>query len=165
MGHSGNTNGLLAERVHAGKKVFRSFYEHLISFFFLGPVRCFIAAGSRPTDCCESKLTTAAGPSQPAAHFPGSPLKHAGGQCLIRRASGLFRERKHVRPFAEAHHITHNNMIINITECRACCWLHEEVEVVLFSLFHAVSCSELFFLRVMDCLIRSSSMSWCAKGN
>lgn len=38
VGHSGNTNGLLAERVHAGEKVFRSFYEHLISFFFLSPV-------------------------------------------------------------------------------------------------------------------------------
>lgn len=35
--------------------------------------------------------------------------------------------------------------------------------MVSFSWFHAASRSELFFLCVMDCLIRSSSMSWCAK--
>lgn len=153
MGHSGNTNGLLAERVHAGEKVFRSFYEHLISFFFprsCSLARCFIAAGSRPTDCCESKLTTAAGPSQPAAHFPGSPLKHAGGQCLIRRASGLFRERKHVRPFAEAHHITHNNMIINIT------WS------VVLTAGYTRRLKWFCFPGSMQCLARScfSSVSW-----
>lgn len=52
--------------------------------------------------------------------LPGSPLKHAGRQRLMRRASGLFSAKKkkkkpQVCPFAQAYHITHNNVIINTT--------------------------------------------------
>lgn len=60
--------------------------KYLFFSVFCSLARCFIAAGIRPSDCCESKVTTAAVLPEPAANFPGSPFKPAGGQCLMLRA-------------------------------------------------------------------------------